>query len=70
MQITSPFSGEKLDGRSVTRRHHDLHPEKFSEYIFDNDRKSDSNEYYELKVHKTEDIWLLIKEQEREYNFL
>lgn len=69
MQITNPFSGERINGRKLTRRHYDLHKDRFEEYEFNTDRKSDSNEYYELKVHKTEDTWLLIKELEKDYNF-
>jgi hypothetical protein len=69
MQITNPFSGSRINGRYITRRHHDLHLDKFSDYIFDVDRQSDSNEYYELKVHRTDDHWLLIKEPEKAYKF-
>ena len=69
MQIANPFSGEKLNGRNITRRHYELHKDRFTDYEFNTDRKSDSNEYCELLVHKTEDTYLLVKEPEREYKF-
>jgi hypothetical protein len=69
MQITNPFTGQRIDGRKITRRHHDLHTDRFIDFVFDTNRQSDSNEYYELKVHKTEDTWLLIKEPEKDYKF-
>jgi hypothetical protein len=69
MTITNPFTGEQITARKITRRHHDLHPDKFTDFVFDTDKGADSNEYYQLLVNTSDQTFLLIKEPEKDYKF-
>jgi hypothetical protein len=62
----SPFNGNPLKVRRVTRPDYEKHKEdKYSEFEYNTDKYSDINEYYEQKSHKTESHGILIVESKR-----
>ncbi len=65
MLVDSPFSGNKLKVKKVTRSEVEKHPEKYEDYVYDTDRWADCNEYYQQLVHKEKDEGLLIVESKR-----
>lgn len=67
-QMTNPFSGNKAPiSKKILRKTFDSNPEKYEDYVYDTDRDCDSNEYYELRVHKDKPEWILIKEPEMKF---